>query len=183
MDKINQIHMKIFFGIDNKEPKLASKKTKKESIFTTTIRGVVTNLRTSVDSNENGTTQIATFRVNNTPVEMRASSSLIIFNGDNVVISGARWLGVLRCYAVKNLDTGSVQYSTSLLAIYLIVTPLVGYFTFIIAFTMYRSLIVYNEEVSSNLFLPIIGSVATGFLLINLIQRISSIFNVSRFKQ
>ena len=80
------------------------------------VKGIVKNSRHSTEvsmksryvngrgyKTKGSTKQIAIFNVNNTPVEIRLAASIIINDGDEVIVAGSKSRGVLTGFAYKNL--------------------------------------------------------------------------------
>ena len=71
-----------------------------------TIRGTVSSIRhsTEVSGNDNtvSTTQVAVFDLSGQPVELKLTESIVLNNGDEVIVAGKRKRGLFRGLAYRN---------------------------------------------------------------------------------
>lgn len=88
-----------------------------------TLRGVVSNLRASVEvsggGNDSGvtTTQVASFRLGDVPALFKSREMILVADGDQVVATGTRRSGVFRVFAYRNVTTGVEAQAGMLMAI------------------------------------------------------------------
>ena len=69
--------------------------------------GVISNVRFSTNvsgSDVTSTEQVATFEIGDLPVELRSKTSLILENGNSVVVAGQSENGLFKALAYKNLS-------------------------------------------------------------------------------
>jgi hypothetical protein len=71
------------------------------------LQGVVEKIRFSTeisgDRNSTFTTQVAVFEIGNRPIELKLPDSIIIENGDEVIVAGETKKGLFKALAYKNL--------------------------------------------------------------------------------
>jgi hypothetical protein len=76
------------------------------------LQGIVSKVRfsTEVSGNENSTStsHVAIFEINKTPIELKLPGSIILENGDEVLLAGKVKKGLFRALAYKNM-TNSVS--------------------------------------------------------------------------
>ncbi|MBA6350412.1 MULTISPECIES: hypothetical protein [unclassified Colwellia] len=91
-----------------KPQNVTNKKNKKVDGFINTLNGRVSSIRVSNSTFGLSDMQLKdyTFRIDGTPVEYRSKGSLHIENGDEIKAIGNLSKGLLKAYAVKNLNTG-----------------------------------------------------------------------------
>ena len=74
------------------------------------IKGIITNIRfsTEVSGGDNGvsTTQVAAFDLDGKPTELKLPDSIMIKNGDTVVVAGKFKNGLFKALAYKNFSNG-----------------------------------------------------------------------------
>jgi hypothetical protein len=96
-----------------------------------TLRGAVNKVRfsTEVSGGENGisTSHIAVFEINQIPVELKLPDSIILEEGDEILVAGNVKKGLFRALAYKNLNNNVSGKGQIILYMFLgIIFTLVG---------------------------------------------------------